>query len=57
MTETQPPRRMGRSIGAVLAGILVGVTLSLGTDVVLAMPTALAGGKLCVMQLRAHVDG
>ncbi len=57
MTETQPPRRIGRSIGAVLAGILVGVVLSLGTDIVLALPSAWAGGKLCVMQLRAHVDG
>ncbi len=35
MSESQPPRRIGRSIGAVLAGILVGVVLSLGTDVVL----------------------
>ncbi len=35
MSESQPPRRIGRSIGAVLAGILVGVVLSLSTDVVL----------------------
>ena len=35
MSESQPPRRIGRSIVAVLAGILVGVVLSLGTDVVL----------------------
>jgi hypothetical protein len=31
----QSPRRIGRSVGALLAGILVGVTLSLGTDVAL----------------------
>lgn len=35
MSETQPPRRIGRSIGAVLAGIVVGVALTLATDVVL----------------------
>ncbi len=35
MTATQPPRRMLRSIGAVLAGVLVVIVLSLGTDVVL----------------------
>jgi hypothetical protein len=35
MSETHPPRRIGRSIGAVLAGFLAGVILSLGTDVVL----------------------
>jgi hypothetical protein len=35
MNETQPPRRILRSIGAVLAGFLVVVVLSLGTDVVL----------------------
>ncbi len=32
MSETQPPRRMLRSIGAVLAGMLVGIVLTLGTD-------------------------
>jgi hypothetical protein len=35
MTESQPPHRMLRSIGAVLAGILLGIVLSLGTDIVL----------------------
>ena len=35
MNETQPPRRIGRSIGAVLAGMLAGIILTLGTDVVL----------------------
>lgn len=34
-SETQPPRRIGRSIGAVLAGIVVGIVLTIGTDVVL----------------------
>jgi hypothetical protein len=34
-SEVQPPRRIGRSIGAVLAGMLVGIVLSLGTDEVL----------------------
>lgn len=32
MSETRPPRRTGQSIGAVLAGIAVGVVLSVGTD-------------------------
>jgi uncharacterized MnhB-related membrane protein len=35
MSETQPPRRIGRSIGAILAGVVVGIVLSLGTDIVL----------------------
>src|SRR6266702_2106658 len=35
MNETQPPRRIPRSIGAVLAGFLVVVVLSHGTDTVL----------------------
>ena len=35
MTETQSPRRIGRSIGAVLAGFLAVVILSLGTDLAL----------------------
>ena len=35
MTETDRPRRIGRSIGALLAGFVVVVILSLGTDVVL----------------------
>jgi hypothetical protein len=35
MSETQRPRHIGRSIGAVLAGFVVVVLLSLGTDVVL----------------------
>jgi drug/metabolite transporter (DMT)-like permease len=30
--ETKPPRRIGRSIGAVLAGVITGVVFSLGTD-------------------------
>jgi hypothetical protein len=33
MSEAQPPKRMGRSIGAVLAGFVAVVILSLGTDV------------------------
>jgi hypothetical protein len=33
--ETVPQRRIGRSIGALLAGIFAGITLSLGTDVLL----------------------
>ncbi len=33
--ETSPARRIGRSIGAVLAGVLAIVVLSLATDVVL----------------------
>jgi hypothetical protein len=32
MNETVHPRRIGRSIGAVLTGILAGAILSLGTD-------------------------
>ncbi len=35
MSETQPPRRIGRSIGAVVTGILVGLILTIGTDMVL----------------------
>jgi uncharacterized MnhB-related membrane protein len=35
MIETHPPRRIGRSIVAVIAGMLVGIVLTLGTDVVL----------------------
>src|SRR5271155_4191665 len=32
MNETHPPRRIGLSIGAVLAGFIVAVILSIGTD-------------------------
>jgi hypothetical protein len=35
MSEAHPPRRIGRSIGAVLAGMLVGIILTIGTDIVL----------------------
>jgi hypothetical protein len=35
MTEAHRPRRIGRSIGAVVAGALTGIVLSIGTDVVL----------------------
>ena len=35
MSEARRPRRIGRSIGALVAGFLVVVILSLGTDVVL----------------------
>jgi hypothetical protein len=35
MNETKPPRRIGRSIAAALAGMFVGVIVTLGTDVVL----------------------
>ena len=35
MSETNPPRRIGRSIGAVLTGIVVGIVVTLGTDIVL----------------------
>jgi len=35
MSETQHPRRIGRSIGALFAGFVVVVILSIGTDVVL----------------------
>ncbi len=35
MNETNPPRRTGRSIGAVLAGMFAGIILTLGTDIVL----------------------
>ena len=34
MNETAPPRRIGRSIGAVLTGMFVGILLTLATDVV-----------------------
>jgi hypothetical protein len=36
MTLTNPePHRLGRSVGAILAGIFAGAALSLGTDQVL----------------------
>jgi drug/metabolite transporter (DMT)-like permease len=35
MKETRPPRRTLRSIGALLAAIVVGIVLSTGTDAVL----------------------
>ena len=35
MSETQRPRRMGRSLGALLTGFVTVVILSLGTDIVL----------------------
>jgi multisubunit Na+/H+ antiporter MnhB subunit len=35
MGETQRPRRIGRSIGALVAGALTGIILSIGTDAVL----------------------
>lgn len=35
MSETHPPRRIGRSIGAVLAGFVAVVILSIGTDLAL----------------------
>lgn len=35
MTETHAPRRVLRSIGALLAGMLIGIVLTIGTDIVL----------------------
>jgi hypothetical protein len=35
MVETHPPRRILRSIGALLAGMLVGIVFTIGTDIVL----------------------
>ena len=35
MSETNPPRRIGQSIGAVLIGIVAGIIFTLGTDIVL----------------------
>jgi len=35
MSETHPPRPIGRSIIAVLAGMIAGVILTIGTDIVL----------------------
>ena len=35
MNDANPPRRLGRSLLALLAGMLVGIILSIGTDVVL----------------------
>ena len=37
ISEKTPQRRIGRSIVAVLAGMIVGIVLSLGTDLVLHM--------------------
>ncbi len=35
MNETHPPRRLGRSLIALLAGMFAGIILSVGTDMVL----------------------
>ena len=35
MSEIHGQRRIGQSIGAVLAGILVGITVTIGTDILL----------------------
>jgi hypothetical protein len=35
MSETQRPRHLGRSIGAVLGGIFAGIVLTIGTDIAL----------------------
>jgi hypothetical protein len=35
MSETQPPRRIGRSISAVLTGIVAGILVTIATDIVL----------------------
>ena len=35
MSDAKPPRRIGRSIAAVLAGMIVGIAITLGTDEVL----------------------
>jgi hypothetical protein len=35
MNDTNPPRRIGRSVGALFAGFLVGAGLALGTDEIL----------------------
>jgi hypothetical protein len=35
MSETNPPRRIGRSIAALLAGMFSGILLTVGTDIVL----------------------
>lgn len=35
MNDARPPRRLGRSLIALLAGMLVGIILSIGTDVLL----------------------
>jgi hypothetical protein len=35
MVETHPPRRILRSVGALLAGMLVGIVFTIGTDIVL----------------------
>ncbi len=35
MSSANPPRRTGRSVWAIVAGVLIAVTLSVGTDTVL----------------------
>jgi len=35
MSDPNPPRRIGRSIAAVLVGMIVGIVVTLGTDMVL----------------------
>jgi fucose 4-O-acetylase-like acetyltransferase len=63
MTEVHRPRRILRSLGAVFAGFVVVVVLSLRTDMALhasgvflalvatALPCAWAGGRLRTLQL------
>ena len=35
MSDSNPPRRIGRSVAAVLVGVVVGIVITLGTDIVL----------------------
>jgi len=35
MSESNPPRRIGRSVAAVLTGMVVAIAVTLGTDIVL----------------------
>ncbi len=35
MSESNPPRQIGRSVAAVLTGMIVGIAVTLGTDIVL----------------------
>lgn len=62
--QTQPPRRIGRSIVAIVAGIITGVVLSIATDLVMhtlgylpPLGEGASGGSLMVATVYRTVYG
>ncbi len=53
-TETAHPRRTVRSVGAVLAGIMVDVLLTIGTDLALHTARSLSGSRQTDRQLFSY---